>query len=102
MLGLQHFGARASETRCSRTVCSGTEETLEGRGEANKPKNVRNKSRMKYSDLCILFFFNLILTLAFLWFVSFFFFFFSLPRQALSCAVSCVCFFPVFLSFFKS
>lgn len=24
--------------------------------EANKPKNVRNKSRMKYSDLCILFF----------------------------------------------
>lgn len=97
MLGLQHFGATASVTRCSRAVCSGTEEILEGRGEANKSNNVRNKSRTKYSDLCI--FLNLILTLAFLWLVSFFFP--SLPMQAPSCAVWCECFFFFFfLSFF--
>lgn len=81
-------------TRCSWAVCSGAEEILEGCGEANKPNIVRNKSRMMYSDLCILFFkfdFNSC------FFYGLCLFFFSLPMQAPSCAMSCVCF---CLSFF--
>lgn len=53
-VGLRHCGAIAFETRHSWTDGrSGTGEFLEGVGRPINQENVRNKSRIKYADLCI-------------------------------------------------
>lgn len=53
-VGLRHCGATAFETQHSWTDGrSGTGEFLEGVGRPINQENVRNKSRIKYADLCI-------------------------------------------------
>lgn len=86
---------KAFVTRHSWTVAFRGRRDFGGGGEASNPRNVRNKSHMKYSDLCIIFFWNLILTLAFFHGLCLFF----PPPQAPSCAVLCF-FLPSFLFFF--
>lgn len=78
----------------------GAEEILEGCGEANKPNIVRNKSRMKYSDLCILFL-KFDFNSCFFYGLCLFCFFLVTHAGTELRYVVCM-FLPVFLSFFKS
>lgn len=84
-VGLRHCGATAFETRHSWTDGrSGTGEFLEGVGRPINQENVRNKSRIKYADLCIpIFVLKFDFSYCFFWLCLFFF----PPPQAPSCAV---------------